>query len=343
MVIGGWVLKYIFSYIAKTDFGSDKMLFFNNFIENPIEPSLWHLLFIALTALIVLAGVTKGIEKASEIMLPILFVLILVVAVRSLMLNGALEGLKFLFVPHLSNAESGQGIIKSISAAMSQSFFSLSLGLGATITYGSYLKRDSNMPKDALLIAILDTIIAILAGVAILPAVFSFGLKPGAGPGLIFGILPSIFESIAYSNIIGLIFFISIFLAAITSAISLLEVITSLLIDNFNVSRHKATLIMTIIVAIIGIFVSLSTGELSSFKILNLNLFNFLSYIVDKIIMPITSLLTCVFIGYIAGIDNISKEIKQGAGTFKMQRTFGFIMKYVAPVLIFIIFIIGIV
>lgn len=337
-VVGGWVLKYIFSYAFNADFGNDKLLYFNNFIKNPLEPALWHLVFIILTASIVLAGVTKGIEKASKIMLPVLFIFILIIAIRSLMLDGALEGLKFLFVPNLSD-NSSKSIIKSISQAMSQSFFSLSLGLGATITYGSYLEKDSNMQKDAVLISVLDTSIAVLSGIAVLPAVFSFGLKPEIGPGLIFGILPSIFESMAFSNIIGIIFFISIFLAAITSSISLLEVVTSLLIDNFNVSRHKAAWLMTALVAIVGIFASLSMGELSWIRIAGFNLFDFLSYTVDKILMPITALFTCIFIGYIVGIDNISKEIRQGANGFKLQRLFGFIMKYVAPVLIFVIFI----
>ena len=341
-VIGGWVLKYIASYATGGNFGSDTGAYFNNFVSSPAEPVIWHLVFMLFCAVVVVGGVAKGIEKASKIMLPLLFVFIVIVAVRSATLPGGGEGLQFLFVPNFGAFHSFGDVANAMVSAMGQVFFSLSLGMGITITYGSYLKRDTNMPKDTGVIAGLDTLMAVLSGVAILPAVFAFGFQPGAGPGLIFETLPSVFEKMPVGNLFGLIFFILVFFAAATSAIALLEVVSAFLIDSFHWSRKKATILMACLMGGIGVVASLSMGVWSGFTIAGMNIFDAMGYLTDKILMPLAAMFMCIFVGHVWGIQPVVDEIKIGMkGAFRLRRTFGVILKYIVPVLIFVIFVMG--
>lgn len=232
-VIGGWIIKYIVSYGTTMAAPAD----FDGFISST-EPVLWHLAFIAVTIGVCYFGIS-GIEKASKIMMPLLFMLLLIIIVRSISLPGAAEGLAFMFVPDLSAFS-----LNSVSSALGQVFYSLSLCMGITITYGSYLSEKENIPRSCASVAGLDTLIAILAGIAIFPAVFAFGLEPGQGPGLIFGTLPKVFAAIAGGGIFACLFFILVFFAAVTSAIALLEVPVSFAIDTLRWSRKKATLII---------------------------------------------------------------------------------------------------
>lgn len=340
-VVGGWVTKYMISYILSADFIHNNGKNFSSFIENPVEPILYTVIFTILCAFIVLKGIANGIEKASKIMLPTLFLFLIILAVRSLFLPNAIEGIKFLFNPDFSAVNSIQSIFITLSAVISQIFFSVSIGMGITITYGSYLHKKENLQVSSVLIVVLDTIVAILSGIVIFPAVFSFGFEPTSGPGLIFQILPEIFNSIAFGKILGSIFFILVFFAAITSAIASLEVISSFLVDSLGFKRHNAIVIMTTTICILGSIVSLSNGTLSGFTIINMNLFDLSVFLTDKILIPLTSILTCVFIGYIARPYIFIKEIEKGASELKPKLLFEITIKYIAPVLIVVILIMG--
>lgn len=340
-VVGGWVLKYIAAYLTGGNFGGDSASYFNSFVARPVEPAVWHIVFMAFCAVVVIGGIAKGIEKASKIMLPCLFVLVLIVAVRSVTLPGGAEGIEFLLVPNFDAVESIGSITNMMVLAMGQIFFSLSLGLGIAITYGSYLHKDSDLQQNSLVIVGLDTLIAVIAGLAILPAVFAFGFEPSAGPGLIFATLPAVFSSMPLGNLFGLLFFILVFFAAATSAIALLEVVASFFIDHFHWKRIVATSSMALVMGIIGIFASLSMGPLSGFTIGGMNLFDAMGFLTDKILMPLSAFFTCLFVGYVWGIPNASAEIEKGCAKFYLHGFFRICIRYVAPVLIAIIFVMG--
>ena len=333
-VIGGWVLNYIAKYITGGIAGTEAAGYFTGFISGTTQPILWHFVFMALTAVIVLKGVSGGIEKASKFMMPALFILLIVVAIRSVTLPGAGAGLEFYLKPDFS-----QVTIKTLVAALGQAFFSLSLGMGAIITYGSYLGSTENLEKNAILVPTIDTLVALLAGFAVLPAVFAFGFEPGAGPSLMFITLPSVFDAMPFGQIFGILFFILVFFAALTSAISLLEVVVAFVIDSFKLERKKVTIAMSVVLFLIGIPCSLANGPvLSESLIFGMNFFDFMSFIAESVLMPLGGLLMCIFIGYIWGMDNIIKEIScDGRYKFASRGFFTIMIKYIAPVLIFII------
>lgn len=338
-VIGGWVLKYLFNYLTGHHI-KDSSAFFSSFISSPVEPIVWHLIFMASACIIVIGGIAKGIERASKILLPALFVFIIIIAIRSLTLDGAMEGVKYFIVPDFKAIDSFSSLAKVLLAAMGQVFFSLSLGMGAMITYGSYLSKNENLQKSSVIITALDSVVAILAGFAILPAVFALGFKPSAGPGLLFETLPKVFKEMPLGNVFGIIFFALVFFAAVTSLVALLEVVTSYCIDNLKMKRKTASILVSSIGGFIGIFAALSFGPLSNVKIFGNTIFDILSFVSDKILMPLGGLLLCIFIGYIWGIDNISDEItNKGTIKFRWKKLFSIIMKFIAPILIIIIFI----
>ncbi|HAK42939.1 MAG TPA: sodium-dependent transporter, partial [Clostridium sp.] len=333
-VIGGWVLNYIYKYLTGGIVGAEAGAYFSGFISGTTGPIVWHLLFMILTCVIVLKGIAGGIEKASKFMMPALFILLIVVALRSVTLDGAMEGIKFFLKPDFSKVT-----IETVMAALGQAFFSLSLGMGAIITYGSYLGKTENLEKNAIIIPAIDTAVAILAGFAVLPAVFAFGFEPGVGPSLMFITLPSVFDAMPFGQFFGILFFILILFAALTSAIALLEVVVSFIIDNFKIGRKKATIIISIIIFIIGIPCSLANGPvMGDFLIFGYNFFDFMSFLAENVLMPLGGLLMCIFIGYVWGVDNISNEIScNGKYRFRSKPFFVIMIKYVAPVLIFII------
>jgi NSS family neurotransmitter:Na+ symporter len=338
-VIGGWVIKYIVSFISGSKI-KDSFTYFENFVSQPLEPILWHLLFMIITVSIVTFGISKGIERISKIFLPALLFLILIVAIKSLSLPNSNEGLKFFIVPNFKGINSFNDFLNICLHAMGQVFFSLSLGMGALITYGSYLSKDTNLKKSAIIIPLLDTLFAILAGLAILPAVFAFGYKPQSGPGLIFQVLPAVFNSMNFGIIFGFMFFLVVFFAAITSSISLLEVVASFCIDTFKWSRRKSTFLPAFIMFLIGTFASLSFGPLKNTTLLNMNVFDIATFLSDKILMPLGGLFMCLFVGYVWGIKNISNEItNNGKLSFRLEPVFSILIKYIAPALILIIFI----
>ncbi len=332
-VVGGWVIKYIVQFLMGGVKG-DSAVYFGGFISSAAEPLIYALLFAVATALIVWRGISGGIEKASKIMMPALFVMLIVIVIRSVTLPGAGAGLSYYLTPDFSKLTPG-----TIVAALGQVFFSLSLGMGCMITYGSYLSKDENLEKDALIVPFMDTSVALLAGFAILPAVFAFGFEPGAGPGLMFITIPQVFAQMPAGTIFGILFFILVLFAAITSSISLLEVCVAYTIDEFKWSRTKSTWGLSIIIFILTGLSSLSMGPMSNFLIFGKNFFDLLDFLTSNILLPLGGLMMCIFIGWVWGVDKAAEEIKQGGKfAFKLAAFWGFLVKYVAPIAVGIVF-----
>lgn len=332
-VIGGWVLNYITKYITGGIEG-DTAQYFGSFVSGTGAPLFWHLLFMLVTIIIIYKGVSGGIEKASKIMMPALFVLLIVLAIRSVTLPGAGAGLEFYLKPDISKIKPA-----TVLAALGQVFFSLSLGMGAIITYGSYLSKEESLPKDALIVPFLDTLVALLAGFVILPAVFAFGFEPGQGPGMMFVTLPSVFEAMPFGAFFGFLFFVLVFFAALTSSISLLEVTVAYAIDEFGWTRPKATLLLGVITFILGIPSALSMGLLGNFKISGLVFFDLMDYIASNLLLPLGGLFMCIFIGYVWGLDNAIREAtNNGRIEFAFKNFWAFSIKWIAPLAIIAVF-----
>lgn len=333
-VVGGWVLKYIVS--SFTGVGADKALFFNEFVGSSVEPIIYHLIFMGMTALIVIRGISGGIEKASKFIMPALFGILVVIVVRSLTLDGARAGIDYFIRPNFSEIT-----LKVVVAALGQVFFSLSLGMGIMVTYGSYLDKNEDLEKDAFVIPALDSLVAILAGFAILPAVFAFGFAPTEGPGLIFITLPAVFESMPLGKVFSALFFVLVLFAALSSSISLMEVTVSFGIDQFKWSRKVSVIFFTTLMFIIGIGASLSMGLWSDFLIPwidggRYNIFDFLDVVTSYYLLPLGGLLSAIFVGYVWGTKEAVNEIKEGSA-FKFEKVWIVLIKFVVPVLVFII------
>ena len=330
-VIGGWLLKYIASYAVTFGPPAD----FAAFAARPLEPILWHLAFMAVTCLICLRG-ASGIEKASKVMMPTLFVLLLVLIVRSITLPGAGEGLRFIFSPADSSFTAS-----SVVAAMGQVFYSLSLGMGITITYGSYLHRGENVPKSCATVAGLDTLAAVLAGVAIFPAVFAFGLEPAQGPGLIFGTLPRVFDALPGGTVFAILFFVLIFFAAITSAIALLECVICFTMGEWHWSRSKSVVALGAAIFLLGVPSSLSFGPLSNFYILNYNFFDLAGVVTDNLLLPLGGIAPCVYIGWVWGPKRLLADLESGGVAFKLGRAWVWCIRVLTPALILVVTCVG--
>ena len=338
-VLGGWVLKYAFTFIGEmfgAGFGGVAGAdYFVAFITGNVEPIIWFALFLAISCIIVLAGVEKGIEKYSKIMMPALFVMLLIIIIRSVTLPGASEGLKFMFKPDFSVFSSFESTIAVAGTALAQMFFSLSLGMGAMLTYGSYLGKDENLEKSALIIPALDTLIAILAGCAIMPAVFAFKLDPSAGPGLMFITLREVFASMPMGTIFGFLFFTLVFFAAVTSSISLLEVICAYFIDSKGMPRKKVTAIVGLGVFVLGIPVALSQGMLSGVRpIMGMDILDSFDFIAEYTLMPLGALFMCIFVGWKWGAKIVTDEVESSGLEFKSKAYFNFMIKWITPLFV---------
>lgn len=329
-VIGGWIIKYIFSYALTFEAPADYVAFISS-----NETVLWHFVFMAVTIAVCYYGV-GGIEKVSKLMMPLLFILMLVIIVRSVTLPGAMEGLSFMFTPDLTNFS-----FSSISAALGQVFYSLSLCMGITITYGSYLSEKENIPRSCMSVAGLDTAIAILAGIAIFPAVFSFGLEPAQGPGLIFGTLPKVFAEITAGPLFAVLFFVLVFFAAVTSAIALLEVVVSFAIDSLGWERRHATLLIGALIFLAGIPSALSFGALGDVTILNYSVFDFVGMITDNILLPLGGITMCYYIGWKWGPEYLVEEIERDGKAFRAKRLWIFCIRYLTPIMVGIVTLTG--
>ncbi|MBU5439372.1 sodium-dependent transporter [Tissierella sp. MSJ-40] len=336
-VIAGWTLEYVFKAITNQFVGKSPVeieSMFTSFITNPVKSIAWQLLILTITCYIVATGIEKGIEKYSSILVPALVGIIIILDIRALTLPGASEGMKFLFKPDFSKVNG-----KVILDALGHSFFSLSLGAGTMITYGSYIKKNENLGTSALKIGIADTLIAILAGVAIFPVVFAFGIQPNSGPGLVFITLPNVFPKIPGGYIFSVLFFVLLALAAVTSTISMLEAVVAYAMERFNISRKKASIITTILIGIVGIFAALSNGPLSHILIFENTFLNFLDKLTANYFMTIGSLITILFVGWKLDKSIIENQItNEGILKSSYQGTYYFITRYISPLAIIIVF-----
>lgn len=336
-VVAGWTLEYITQAFtgslagkSATDFAGE----FAAFSTDVFRPILWTVVFIALTHVIIISGVKEGIERASKVMMPVLFLILIALCVRSATLPGASEGLSFLFNPDFSKIDSSV-----VLSAMGQAFFSLSIGMGCLITYASYFGKHTNLQTTALQVTILDTLVAVLAGVMIFPAVFSFGIEPTTGPELVFITLPNVFEQLPFGNVWSFVFFVLLALAALTSTISLHEVSTAYVHEEYHISRKKAAVIVSIGVTIIGIICSLSMGILSSYTLFGLNFFNLLDFVTAKIMLPLGGMMICIFTAKRVDKLLLKEEVtNHGTIRFYFFNTYAFFVKYIAPIAIGLIF-----
>ena len=312
-VVGGWIMKYIvisltggFKELAGNPDAAGSV--FNNFITGTWSPIFFQVIFMTVCIWVIINGVKGGIEKWSKIMMPLIIVLLAMLAIRGLTLPGGMEGISFLFKPRFEDLTTS-----SIVLALGHSFFTLSLGMGTMITYGSYLGRKQNLFNSALWVIALDTAIAMLAGVAIFTTVFALGANPAEGPGLIFVVLPSVFPQLDAGTLWGTLFFFLLFMAALTSAISILEVVTAYFIDQKGWSRKKTTIQFGVVITIVGAFCSFSLGGgINITAFLGLSFFDFMDYLSSKYMLPIGGMLTAIFVLKKWGVNRFIEELKQG-------------------------------
>jgi len=344
-VVSGWCLQYIFASLIGHLQGDPEYFktYFAELASDPVKPVLWTVIILGVTYLIIEHGVRDGIERASKMLMPTLFILLLIIVGASCMLPNADKGIEFLFKPDLSKL-TGDVFL----GALGQSFYSLSIAMGCLCTYASYFSKYTNLTKSASQIALIDCLVAILAGLMIFPAAFSVGVNPDSGPSLIFITLPNVFQQ-AFAAIpvvgycISLLFFVLLSLAALTSLMSLHEVSTAFIHEELMVSRKKAALIVTILTSIIGAFCSLSLGAVDGLVVFGKSLFDWFDFITGQIFLPIVGFLTCIFIGWFVP-HHIVKEEFTNSGELKSQsyvrlfHIFIFLVKYVCPLAILLIF-----
>lgn len=336
-VVSGWTLEYIWQAMSGSLAGKSTADFttsFQDFSSSTFRPIVWTLVFVGLTHFIIVSGVEKGIERASKIMMPALFLILIVLCIRSVTLDGAAEGLSFLFKPDFSKITSSV-----ILSAMGQTFFGLSIGMGCLITYSSYFSSDTKLQITAIQVTVLNTLVAILAGIMVFPAVFSFGIEPTAGPELVFITLPNVFEQLPFGSVWSVIFFLLLALAALTSTISLHEVATAYIHEEYRMSRQKAAWIVSVGVSVIAIFCSLSFGVLKEYTIGGLTIFEAIDYLTAKIMMPLGGMFICIFVGIRIDKKILKAELtNKGTVTFYLFNTYSFFIKYIAPIAIGFIF-----
>ena len=340
-VVSGWTLQYVFASAANELHGSPEYFqeFFNEFSSDPAKPIVWMALIVGFTHFIIVHGIQDGIEKASKIMMPVLFILLLILVGCSLSLPNAMKGVEFLFKPDFSKVTSG-----TFLEALGQAFYSLSIAMGCLCTYASYFKRETNLTTSALQIAGIDTFIAILAGLLIFPAALSVGVQPDSGPSLIFITLPNVFEQ-AFGNIdivqyvVSLSFYLLLAIAAITSNISLHEVSTSFLAEELHLGRKGAARVVSAMCIIVGAFCSLSLGDWSGLQIAGMSLFGFLDWFTANLCLPLGGFLTCIFIGWYVDHKFVHDELSNW-GTIRTPHVHVFVLlvKYVCPLLTLLIF-----
>ena len=326
-VIGGWAMSYIGTTATGTFLGMDGKAtgsFFEGFLADYSLLTIWHSIFMLITGLLIAAGVTSGIERASKIMMPLLGVCLLILVSYAAMQPGFGQAIDFLFNPDFSKITG-----KVFLAALGHAFFTLSLGMGIMLSYGSYLGKEVNLLKSAGIVVVLDTTFAMLAGLAIFPVVFTHGLEAGSGPGLIFVTLPIAFGNMSGGTLIGLVFFVLVTFAALTSSISLLEPVVEFLEERSPLSRKMATLVAALAIWALGLLALLSFNLLSDVKWFGLNVFDFLDYVTSKLMLPLGGLGVIVFVGWFMNQKLVQEEVALSDGMFKFWQ---FISRVVAPI-----------
>lgn len=329
-VVGGWILSYLVRAITFRLDAADHGALFTSITSNPWEILFAQAVFLLLTIWIVQGGVKGGIERASRWMMPLLFIFFIILAIRSLTLEGAMEGVRFLFVPDWSQLTG-----ETVLLALGQAFFSLSVGVTAMMTYASYLPKEERLGQSALNVSILNIVISILAGLVIFPAVFALGHSPAEGPGLIFVILPEIFGQIPFGNLSMIIFFILMLFATLTSAISMLEIVVSTGIRKKYDRRKRASWVFGSLIFIIGIPSALSFGVLSNIKMFGYSIFDFMDLLTSRIGMPIGALLISIFAGFVLTKVQTDEELGMHPA---LNALWKFLVKYAAPIAILVIF-----
>ena len=335
-VIGGWVTKYLVAFVSGNTSAAAQDGYFNNFISSTGEPILYFAIFLGLTALVVLFGVEKGIEKVSKVMMPVLVVLSIGIAIYSAFLPGALDGVIYYIKPDLSKFSAS-----TVISAMGQLFYSMSLAMGIMITYGSYMKKDVSIESATRQISIFDTGIAFFAGLMIIPAVFAFSggdeSALGQGPGLMFVTLPKVFDSMTGGSIVGAVFFVLVLLAALTSSISLMETIVSICMDKFKLKRIPACITVLVFSVLLGLVSTLGYGVWAEVKVIGMQFLDFFDFISNTVIMPIVALITCILIGFVIKPSAVIDEVESGNTKFKSKKLFVVMIKYIAPVFLLVI------
>ena len=340
-VVSGWCIQYIWASLVGHLHGDPEYFktYFTEFSSHPAKPLFWLLVIMLIVYLIVENGVRDGIERASKLLMPTLFILLLLIVVASCLLPGAEAGIRFMFEPDFSKINSDVFL-----SALGQSFYSLSIAMGCICTYASYFTKHTNLAGSAVQISIIDSVVAVLAGLMIFPAAFSVGVSPDSGPSLIFITLPNVFQQ-AFSAmplvgyLVSLLFYALLTLAAITSLMSLVEVSTAFYQEEFHVSRKKATLIVVAVTGFIGVFCSLSLGGYDGLKILGMSLFDLFDFVTGQIFLPVVGFLTCIFIGWFVPHKIVHDEFTNWGTLYSSYfHLYIFLVKYVCPICILFIF-----
>ena len=336
-VIGGWVCKYLFEYVRGNVAGTAQDDFFGGFISSAGSAEFWFIVFCAAVLLVILGGVENGVEKVSKIMMPVLVILAAVVAVYSMTRPGALAGVKYFLVPDFRHFS-----WMTVVSALGQMFYSLSIAMGILITYGSYMKKDIDIEKSTHQVIFFDSGVALLAGLMIIPAVFAFsGGDPdmlNKGPGLMFVTIPKVFESMGFGRGIGVLFFVLVFAAALTSAISLAEACVSTFQDELRLSRKKAIALLAFITLVLGSLSSLGYSSLSFVHIFGMEILDFFDFLTNSLMMPVASFAICFLVVKVAGLDSVSEEVKLSS-KFRYEGMYRLFIKSVAPAFVLVIFV----
>lgn len=336
-VIGGWVIKYAAVMITGGVQEAAANGYFTSFTERPFEPLIWFFIYTTATAVIVFLGVDKGIEKMSRYLMPALLVITVALTIFVICQPGALEGVIYYLKPDFSKLS-----IMTFVAALGQLFFSMSLAMGIMVTYGSYLKKDSNIVTSTRQIEAFDTVVALLAGLMIVPSVFVYSggneTALGQGPGLMFDTLPKVFAGMPFGSAVGAAFFVLVLFAALTSSVSVMEAIVAGMTDEYKIDRKKASLIVYAYALLIGTFCAFGFSIWKSFTIMDLSILDFLDFISNSVMMPLVGMLTCVLVGFIIKPKAITDEVELN-GRFKEKKFYNIMVKWIAPVCIFAILI----
>ena len=337
-VIGGWVIKYLVEYIK----GNGSLLatdgYFSSFITDGLSTEICFIVFALFTLGIIYAGVRNGIERVSKFMMPVLVVLSVVIAIYSVSRPGALKGVEYFLIPNIKNFS-----WMTVVAAMGQMFYSLSIAMGILITFGSYMKRDISIEDSTRNVEVFDTAIAIMAGLMIIPAVFSFsGGDPDtlqAGPSLMFITIPKVFDSMGLGTVIGILFFLLVLLAAVTSSIALTESAVSTFEDELGWGRKKATVWVGVIMLLLGSLSSLGYGPLANVKILGMQFLDFFDFLTNSVMMPIAAIAICLLVSRVIGVKRIEEEVLHGESSFRRKKVFYIMIQYLCPIFAVIILI----
>ena len=335
-VIGGWVCKYLAGYLSGGVQELAQDGYFTDFITNGADVEFWFILFSLASLVIIYMGVQNGIERVSRFMMPVLVLLAVIIAVYSVTRPGALEGVKYFLIPNMANFS-----WMTVVSAMGQMFYSLSIAMGILVTFGSYMKKDVSIEQATSHVEFFDTGIAVLAGLMIIPAVFAFsGGDPAmlkAGPSLMFITMPKIFASMGVGAPVGIIFFVLVLFAALTSALSLLESGVSTFEDELHWSRKKATLLMGLIMLLLGTLSALGYGPLSAVTVIGMQFLDFFDFLTNSVMMPVAAMATCLLIVRVIGIDRMAEEVRENGAPFRRKVIFDFMIKYLCPFFVAII------